>query len=183
MGTLRAAVTVRTIAVTTVAVTTVVLAAAALTGCTGGGVTSGPTPTRSAAAAAAAGSTRAATTDAADRFAILHRAFAATDALPGYAVDPPDDMVPNSQRRAVEHDGTTYWIAAMRDGGACLIAANPDADSVENYSVSSGGPVERAAVVTSMLDEDDHMTALVSDGFTDRGTDALHELATNVWVR
>jgi hypothetical protein len=176
MGTLRAAVTVRTIAVTTVA-----LAAVVLTGCTGAGVTSGPTPTRSAAAAA--GSTRAATHDAADRFAILHRAFAATDALPDYAVEPPDDMVPNSQRRAVEHDGTTYWIAAMRDGGACLIAANPDADSVENYSVSSGGPVERAAVVTSMIDEDDHMTALVSDGFTDRGTDALHELATNVWVR
>lgn len=181
MGALRAAVTVRTIAVSTVALAAVALTVVGLTGCTGGGVTSDATPTRSAVA----GPTRASTSDAADRFAILHRAFAATDALPDDVVDPPDDMVLNSQRRAVEHDGTTYWIAALRDGGACLIAANPDAASAENYSVcgGGGGPIERAGVVVDMLGEDGHDTALVSDGFTDRGTDAMHALAPNVWVR
>ncbi|MBF4606757.1 hypothetical protein [Curtobacterium sp. VKM Ac-1393] len=124
------------------------------------------------------------TTDAAEYFSILRRPVTAADALPETELAPaPDDMVPNSARFAVEHDGTKYWIATVADGGACLIAWNRDRDSPENYSVCGGGQdLEPASVITSMIDEQEHQTLLVSDGYTSGEPDPLHELAPNVWV-
>ena len=152
---------------------------ATLAGCSG--ADPAPDPTSSARASATA--TRADPADLTDRFAILGRTFAATDALPDdIGTVAPDTMVPNSQRFAVEHAGTRYWVAAERNGGVCLIAWNPDPDSVDSYSVCGATPTAKASVVTSMLDEAGHQTVLVSDGFEDHGSDALRELAPNVWV-
>lgn len=121
--------------------------------------------------------------DASDFFSILREPIAARDALPADLTTAPDDMVPNSARFAVEHDGTAYWIAAVADGGACLIAWNGDPDSAANYSVCGGRQdIHRASVVTSMIDEQEHQTLLVSDGYTSVGADPLQELAPNVWV-
>lgn len=154
--------------------------ATVLAGCSGADPAPGPTSSARTPATA----TRAHPADPADRFAILGRPFAATDALPDdVGTVAPDTMVPDSQRFATEHQGTKYWVAAQQDGGACLISWNPDRDSVDSYSVCGGTPVPKASVVASMLDVDGNETALVSDGFADHGNDALRELAPNVWVR
>lgn len=154
----------------------------ALTGCSDGDVAPRASPTAHQTGAPA--TPRAdPTTGAAEYFSILRRPVTAADALPADLTTAPDDMVPNSARFAVEHDGTKYWIAAVVDGGACLIAWNGDPDSVDNLSVCGGrqdiGP---ASVVTSTIDEQDHQTLLVSDGYGSVGADPLRELAPNIWV-
>ena len=118
----------------------------------------------------------------AQRFAILDRAFSERDALPD-GVTETDDVVLNSQRYTGEHDGTRYWVAAQSNGGACLIAWNPSADSAENYSVCGGSPTPAASVVVSMLDEHEHTTSLASDGYASTGAEPLHEVVPNVWTR
>lgn len=124
-----------------------------------------------------------ATTDAAEYFSILRQPVTAADTLPEEDLTAPTDMVPDSARFAAERDGTKYWIAAVADGGACLIARNDDADSVDNYAVCAGGQdLEPASLITSMIDEQEHKTFLVSDGYTSVGADPLQELAPNVWV-
>jgi hypothetical protein len=106
----------------------------------------------------------------------------AADALPDDDAFEPEEFVPDSQRFVVEQDGTRYWTAAPKDGGVCLIARNGDPNSAENWSVSAGPGVGPATVVTSMIDDAGHQTALVSDGYSANGPSDLHELATNVWI-
>jgi hypothetical protein len=125
----------------------------------------------------------AATPDPGEHLAILHRPFASTDALPDteVAASTLDSMVQNSQRRAGEHDGTTYWVAAASNGGACLVAVNPDPDSTDNWGMCGGTDVPAADVLVSMDGDDGHRVSLVSDGYTGGGSTALHELVPNVW--
>jgi hypothetical protein len=125
-------------------------------------------------------------TDVSDSIAVLHRTFAASDALPDDSTAGDDTIVLNSQRRVGTVDGTTYWVAVGQEGGACLIAADGP-DSAENWTVCGGNAADgsfvgRGSVVISMLDEHGHRTSLVSDGFTDTGSDALHQIAPNVWA-
>lgn len=132
--------------------------------------TTTPTPTATAAVAAAA------------RFHVLDRAFTSSDALPDGAAAP-EDLETDSQRRLGESGGTTYWVATTTHDAVCLIASNPAEDGPANFSVCGDVPAVGDFVVTSMSDEDDHMTALVADGFGDHGSDAMRELLPNVWVR
>jgi hypothetical protein len=178
---MRGRTTARTTAGTgTVAAATLVVAALVLTGCTVHDDDAPTTPHRTSAAAGAR------TTDVSHSFAVLQRTFEASDALPKDSTASDDTVVPNSQRRVGTVDGTTYWVAVGQEGGACLIAAD-DPDSVENWTVCGGNAADgsfvgRASVVISMLDEHGHQTSLVSDGYTDTGSDALHEIAPNVWA-
>lgn len=150
----------------------VTTAAFALAGCTAAAVHVGPSSPKPSATSVPVG----------QRFAILDRAFTERDALPE-GVTETEDVVLNSQRYTGEHDGTRYWVAAQSNGGACLIAWNPSADSADDYSVCGGTPVPEASVVVSMLDEDERPTSLASDGFTGGGSKPLHEIAPNVWTR
>lgn len=161
---------------TTVAAVTVA-AALALTGCTG----NDDVPTKPHRTSAAAEHT-----DVSEYLTVLHRTFAASDALPDGSTASDDTVVPNSQRRVGTVDGTTYWVAVGQEGGACLIAADGP-DSVGNWTVCGGNAADgsfvgRASVVVSMLDEQGRQTSLVSDGFTDTGSEALHQVAPNVWT-
>lgn len=169
-------------ATATFAVGLALAATTVLAGCTAGG----PSPDASPAAHRKATSvevTADPATVAAEHFAVLSRPFAASDALPDDdLVAAPDDMVLNSQRLVATVHGTKYWIAATNGGGAALISWTRGADSAENWSVSSGEKVAEASVVTSMLDDSGHQTALVSDGYAASGADAMHEVATNVWT-
>jgi len=160
---------------TTVAAVTVA-AALALTGCTG----------KDDAPAKPHRTSAAEHTDVSEYLTVLHRTFAASDALPDGPTASDDTVVPNSQRRVGTVDGTTYWVAVGQEGGACLIAADGP-DSVGNWTVCGGNAADgsfvgRASVVVSMLDEQGHQTSLVSDGFTDTGSEALHQVAPNVWT-
>ncbi|WP_420363248.1 hypothetical protein AABM26_02260 [Curtobacterium aetherium] len=118
-----------------------------------------------------------------EHLAILHRPFAATDAFPESeaAASTLEEVVPNSQRRAGERDGTTYWVAASSNGGACLIALDVDQDSPDDYGMCGGTHVPAAEVLVTMDGDDGHRISLVSDGYTDRGPTALHEVVPNVW--
>ncbi|PZO56787.1 MAG: hypothetical protein DI639_16175 [Leifsonia xyli] len=161
----------------------VIVSAVALTGCSDGDAAPRASPSAHPTGASTTPRPNP-TTDAADYFSILRQPVTAADALPEEdQTTAAADMVPDSARFAVERDGTKYWIAAVADGGACLIARNDDPDSVDNYAVCAGGQdLEPASVITSMIDEQEHQTLLVSDGYTSVGADPLQELARNVWV-
>jgi hypothetical protein len=138
---------------------------------------------RTTSSTAAAGPTASATPGLPEHLAILHRPFAATDALPDtdVAASTLDEMVPNSQRRAGERDGTTYWVAAASNGGACLVAVNRDPDSSDNYGMCGGTEVPPAEVVVTMDSDDGHRISLASDGYAGGGSTPLHEVVPNVW--
>lgn len=173
----------RTVRVLGAAVGIAVASVLALTGCSDGAAA--PRVSSSAHSTDTTSTPRAdPTSNAADVFSILRRPVTADDALPETDLTTePEGMVPNSARLAVEHDGTKYWIAALADGGACLIAWTGEPDSAGEYSVCGGGQdLHRAAVVTSMIDEQDHQTVLATDGYTSTGANPLQELAPNVWV-
>ncbi|WIB15494.1 hypothetical protein DEJ34_15360 [Curtobacterium sp. MCPF17_050] len=148
-----------------------------MTGCTD--APDGGTPP----SAAAARPTPSATPGLPEHLAILHRPFTATDALPDTeaAASTLDEVVLNSQRRAGAWHGTTYWVAAASNGGACLIAENPDPASPDNWATCGGTDVPAAEVLVTMEGDDGHRVSLVSDGYTDRGPTALHEVVPNVW--
>ncbi|WIE64170.1 hypothetical protein DEI99_013120 [Curtobacterium sp. MCLR17_036] len=167
-------------ATATFAVGLALAATTVLAGCTAGGSSPDASPAAHRKATSVEVTADPASV-AAEHFAVLSRPFAASDALPDD--DPgPEHMVPNSQRLVATVHGTKYWIAATDGGGVALISRNRGADSAENWSVSSGEEVAEASVVTSMLDDSGHQTALVSDGYTASGADAMHEVATNVWT-
>lgn len=167
-------------ATATFAVGLALAATTVLAGCTAGGSSPDASPAAHRKATSVEVTADPASV-AAEHFAVLSRPFAASDALPDD--DPgPEHMVPNSQRLVATVHGTKYWIAATDGGGAALISRNRGAGSAENWSVSSGEEVAEASVVTSMLDDSGHQTALVSDGFVAAGAEEMHEVATNVWT-
>lgn len=150
-------------------------AAVALTGCTANDATT-PAPTSTSP-----GPTGVAARPESSRYlAILNRPATADDVLPDSAVDAPDDLVPNSQRRAVAQDGTTYWVGASENGGACLLSWNADPDSTDNWGMCGGTDVRPESIVVSMSGDDGRVVALASDGFP--GGEDLHAIAPNVWV-
>lgn len=163
------------------AVATVLTATAAvlaMTGCSG--ADAAPAPHRATTPAAAE------RTDVSEYLEVLRRPFAATDALPEQSTVSDDSVVPNSQRLVGTVDGTTYWVAAGTEGGACLIAAADEA-STENWTVCGGNAADGSFVgassaVIAMDDDHGHRTTLVTDGFTDTGRDAMHQVAPNVWA-
>lgn len=164
---------------TTFAITIAAAVVLALTGCT---AHDDQAPDRTPSTPSGHAASQTPTVTAADRFGILTRPFAPSDALPDDATVP-EDLVENSQRRAGESNGTTYWVATAAHHTVCLLAHTPDEDSVDDYSVCGQLPGDDDAVVTSMSDDAGHQTSLVADGFTDTGSDALHQIATNVWAR
>lgn len=178
---MRGPTTTRTTTRTSTAVAAVATAAAAvlaMAGCSGPDAT--PTPGGPSTPAVAA---RA---DVSEHLTVLQRPFAETDALPDGSTADGDTVVPDSQRRVGTVDGTTYWVAAGTEGGACLIAVDTP-DSPSNWTTCGGNAADgsfvgASTVVVSMVDEQGHRTSLVTDGFTDGGSDAMHEIAPNVWA-
>jgi len=170
--------TARTFAIASAVAATVGMTMAAA-GCTYGGATpeAFPSATRTSVAASANPIELASR-----QFAVLARPATAADALPADDVFEPKQIVPDSQRFVVEREGTRYWIAATTSGGVCLIARNGDPNSTGNWAIFAGPTVEPATVVTSMIDEAGHQTALVSDGYAPSDPSELHELATNLWT-
>ncbi len=167
-------------ATATFAVGLALAATTVLAGCTVGGSSPDASPAAHRRATAVT-VTPDPVSAAAEHFSVLSRPFSASDALPDDDLGP-EGMVLNSQRLVATVHGTKYWIAATDDGGAALISRHGGAGSAENWSVSSGEEVAEASVVTSMLDDSGHQTALVSDGYTASGADEMHEVATNVWT-
>ena len=122
--------------------------------------------------------------NATERFAILQRPFAATDALPTDSHAGVDaNFVPNSQRLAGTEDGTTFWIAETKAGGACLVAANPDPTSANNFTVCSDEYLAKGALATGMSDTENHGYWLVTDGYSPAGTNPARKITTNVWAQ
>jgi len=170
--------TARTVVIASAVAATISLAMATA-GCTDGG----PAPKASPSATRTSAAPSADPIELASRhFAVLARPATSADALPDDDAFEPEEIVPDSQRFVVEQDGTRYWIAATTSGGVCLIARNGDPNSAGNWAVSAGRTVEPATVVTSMIDDAGHQTALVSDGYTATDPSGLHELAANVWT-
>ncbi|RPE74263.1 MULTISPECIES: hypothetical protein [unclassified Frondihabitans] len=121
--------------------------------------------------------------NAEDRFAILHRAFTSTDALPDdTAAVEDDEVVLNSQRRAGSDHGTTFWIAETKSGGACLIAHNPDPKSANTWTICSSDHMDKGAQVTGMSDETQHGYLFMTDGYAPVGANPPRKITANVWA-
>lgn len=150
-------------------------AAVALTGCTADDATT-PQPTSTSS-----GPTGVAARPEPSRYlAILDRPASADDVLPDSTVDAPDDLVPNSQRRAVVQNGTVYWVGASNNGGACLLSWNADPDSPDNWAMCGSTDIRPESIIVSMSGDDGRVVALAPDGFP--GGEDLHAIAPNVWV-
>jgi hypothetical protein len=121
--------------------------------------------------------------NATERFAILHRPFAATDLLPTNSTARADvNIVPNSQRLAGTDHGTTFWIAETKAGGACLVAANPNPTNANNFIVCSGEHLAKGALATGMFDSENHGYSLATDDYSAAGANPARKIATNVWA-